>query len=786
MHVLLRLFPPASRELLARYVTEAATSWFQILGGLLALGVVFAATRWLSRRLGSKLVQGLLIAIAAAAAVMAAWQVKWVADDAFISFRYAENFVHGKGLVWNPGERVEGYTNFLWTMLVALGMVLRADPVQTATVLGLASFAALVAVVFRWTLRLLPEDRRAFALLPLGLTAANAYLVSYGTSGLETMFVTLMVACALERATAGSPRLAGLAGAAAMMAHPDQAILIGALAVALFVDRDRRREAVRFAATVALVFGPYYLLRWWYYGEFWTNTYYAKSASSAYFAQGLTYLGIGLLSGGLWGLLPAVLAGIVLPETGKRAAVLRVFAAVGFPLFVLYIAKIGGDFMDGRLVTSLLPPAFVLATLAIAHAWPRKQPIAATSRAGRVARTLAAAAPPFVLAALTLSAGLRLPILRPGEKLSNIADEGSFYRLASFSPPVVANGYFEQGRTLGEAFTNKTVKMAAGCVGMVGYYSKLPMLDQFGLNDKVTARMPIATRARPGHEKLARIPRLLEWGADFSVDPMYPWPYTETGRVDIAGFPYYIIRYNKAAAAELAARGLFAPEAFRERLAAWVDPASAPQRTAEDAACHAWYVDTIYLTSTPDPGLHETVETFLKRALPGVGEQVALSFEAANPAQRGYTLVKAWDMAEFHASNGKSYVLPPGGMIAGQGRVWGAKGSFIDTYTKDGDADVVTLTAPRFRLEGDALTLAVGGGRSLREVFVGLRVNGQWVRQATGCEVEAMGRRVWDVSGLAGQEAELVVVDGSAGGWGHLEVGDVALWRAPAAAAGAP
>ena len=41
-------------------------------------------------------------------------------DDAFISFRYAENFAQGKGLVFNSGERVEGYSNFLWVILLGL------------------------------------------------------------------------------------------------------------------------------------------------------------------------------------------------------------------------------------------------------------------------------------------------------------------------------------------------------------------------------------------------------------------------------------------------------------------------------------------------------------------------------------------------------------------------------------------------------------------------------------------------------------------------------------------
>ena len=54
------------------------------------------------------------------ALVALAWGRRFVVDDAFISFRYAEHLAMGHGLVWNPGEHVEGYTNFLWTLLMTL------------------------------------------------------------------------------------------------------------------------------------------------------------------------------------------------------------------------------------------------------------------------------------------------------------------------------------------------------------------------------------------------------------------------------------------------------------------------------------------------------------------------------------------------------------------------------------------------------------------------------------------------------------------------------------------
>ena len=69
------------------------------------------------------LVLGLLLPMLLLAHNM--WRVHWfTVDDAYISFRYAANLVAGHGLVYNPGEAIEGYTNFLWTLIVAAGLPL--------------------------------------------------------------------------------------------------------------------------------------------------------------------------------------------------------------------------------------------------------------------------------------------------------------------------------------------------------------------------------------------------------------------------------------------------------------------------------------------------------------------------------------------------------------------------------------------------------------------------------------------------------------------------------------
>jgi|GEM_PF-1909000 len=73
----------------------------------------------------------------------------FVCDDAFISFRYAKNLVTHGELVYNIGERIEGYTNFLWTLLIAGGIWLGADPVHFAKTLGWFWGAGCLFLVWR-------------------------------------------------------------------------------------------------------------------------------------------------------------------------------------------------------------------------------------------------------------------------------------------------------------------------------------------------------------------------------------------------------------------------------------------------------------------------------------------------------------------------------------------------------------------------------------------------------------------------------------------------------------
>src|SRR5512147_2781464 len=128
--------------------------------------------------------------IAAAVLVPHARLFDFVTDDAYISFRYARNLALSGELVYNLGERVEGYTNFLWTVILALGIKLGLGPVALSRFLGVALAVATLAVVVRMSLRLAGEERSRWHLVaPLLLAATGAY-ACWASGGLETQLFT--------------------------------------------------------------------------------------------------------------------------------------------------------------------------------------------------------------------------------------------------------------------------------------------------------------------------------------------------------------------------------------------------------------------------------------------------------------------------------------------------------------------------------------------------------------------------------------------------------------------
>lgn len=128
--------------------------------------------------------------VVAAVGMVRVWS--FTIDDAYISYRYARNFARGWGLVYNYGERIEGYTNFLWTVMLGGVHALGIDLDLGAKVLGAA--ATLVSVWLTYTLAARIRKVTWLPVLSTWVLASSMPFTGYGVFGLETpLFVALVL-----------------------------------------------------------------------------------------------------------------------------------------------------------------------------------------------------------------------------------------------------------------------------------------------------------------------------------------------------------------------------------------------------------------------------------------------------------------------------------------------------------------------------------------------------------------------------------------------------------------
>ena len=234
----------------------------------------------------------LRLALIAAGAVLAfAVVTNQVWEDYYITFRVSQNFVSGHGLVYQAGERVQTFTSPLGVLLPALGLLITGKVagallffrVLSAAALGGA--AALMAAFGRdagW--------KRASIWFIFVMGVLNAKTVAFAANGMETGILLFFAALTWREITRpGGPRWSRLAvGYGGLMwTRPDAFILAGAMTAAgwLFGARgaptDVRRAWWRKTGAAVLVGGliyaPWFLGAWMYYGSPVPQTIAAKA-----------------------------------------------------------------------------------------------------------------------------------------------------------------------------------------------------------------------------------------------------------------------------------------------------------------------------------------------------------------------------------------------------------------------------------------------------------------------------------------------------------------------------
>ena len=412
-------------------------------------------------------------------------------DDAFISFRYAANLARGDGLVFNPGmPPVEGYTNFLWTVLFAPFIAFGFDPVVVSTVLGMGFSVALLWSV--WEL----SERHWLA--PL-FVACFPGLSLEAVQGLETVAFAFWVCQALR----GGRNWAFWAGLAALT-RPEGYAVFGLL----WVWRRDRLSMGQFGALTV----PHIAFRVWYYGDIVPNTFHAKvgggeTLDGSGMSRGLDYLGHQVLD--LRWELPqphlVVLFTLLVCGAIRNAWVRRAWRPVenstirdalclsGF--YVFYVLMVGGDFKEtGRFVIPFLAPMAVLGT-------------------GVVTDWVGRAKPRFISGGVAV---LMLIFAIPGwMQMSQWASQ--FHNVWQVHRSI--------GEFLGEReWPEADYILAVHGAGIIPFYSELPTLDMWGLNDAHIAQAPTEDfgSGRAGHERN-------DYAYVLNQEPLIILPETEYG-----------------------------------------------------------------------------------------------------------------------------------------------------------------------------------------------------------------------------------------------------------------
>ena len=456
---------------------------------------------------------------------------RFVQDDAYISFRYARNLFDGLGLVWNPGERVEGYTNFLWTVMMSPAFALKCDVVLWSYVLSIASFAATLWLLWQLSKKVIGDaDVPGWVvpvLAPLALMATNYSITSYATGGLETAFVTMLVLLSVwllpltrdvdSRLGWVRPAMAGLVGGAAILTRMDAVLLLAPFWLAAWLavpgrffrvwTNNGRRQLLLGALVAAGICLAWLLWRHDYYGYWLPNTFLIKGKVSP--VRGACWMAAFVLMYGWW-LLPL---GLFAGRRGKSQSVPAgglagrgpiVYAlAASAVTWLSYVVMMGGDFMEFRMLIPSLPLVCLLFG------------VAAKTIPGPKGRRFVNA---IVIGVVVLGM-VGLP---------------RWWPLRLFQPIWLLKSFAVEWRENGEELVKllgpdaRDVKIAVSPAGIIPFTTGLPAFDNLGLNTREVAMSGLDIHPAykllgnwPGHTKMASWRQLEEARVNLLIND--PW-----------------------------------------------------------------------------------------------------------------------------------------------------------------------------------------------------------------------------------------------------------------------
>lgn len=425
----------------------------------------------------------------------------WIVDDAYITFRSVDNFVNGRGLTWNPDERVQVYTHPLWMLVVSLAY--RVTGEFFFTVLGLSILLTLAAVLVVWraaTDRFREAPWKA-TLLVLALLSSKA-VIDFASSGLENCLSYLIAALFFAGYLSPGPSEGG-----DEMRRFRRSLFLASLAFvnrmdtillylpALFHDLWRfpssrgrfRLRAWGIAASPALL---WVLFSLFYYGTPFPNTAYAKDFSTGFpldwkLRRGLEYFGNSLS----WDTCSYLMLGICAWLSYRLRKPRSGMVLTGIGLYLMYVLFDGASatHMSGRFFAV---PFFVAIQLLVTLAPDRRFGVA-------VGVPLAL----FILYSPISAPKFGTPFYRPYVQEDNfidtkscVAEQGAAFVNWRPGRPMPDHGWYHEGERLRASPPRVHLGGAFGgeAIGYFGFAAGpgVHVIDRVALSDPLLARLP--------------------------------------------------------------------------------------------------------------------------------------------------------------------------------------------------------------------------------------------------------------------------------------------------------
>lgn len=394
----------------------------------------------------------------------------WGTDDAYVSYLYARNLVQGHGLVFNPGERVEGYSNFLYVLLMSLGHIIANVNIYAfSSVANLFFLIAAFIIFYGYAKSRFGDIKAALAMFLFSFSLPVWIWVASGMEVALVLLLQIAILLIVERLLVEEKLIYILTLCLAMMfsilARADGFIL-PIIAILFLLFKARGRSALFCSISVILTVSIYFLWRYNYYGHFLPNSYYLKAFGQPMvrFASAIKRLGNIAIKKGL---LVYILIFLFSLGDAIRNKKIRFSTVFGLS-WLLYWIYIGGDSFDERFLVVLYPLGIFTLLEYIPKALNTK-----------------------IISSIILIAMLQLI------PLYNIFDpDRSFeYSFSKYDPLITL------GKFLGRNYAGKT--LAAEPAGKLPYFSGLRTIDMLGANDEHIAHKKIkeVDHFVPGHIK---------------------------------------------------------------------------------------------------------------------------------------------------------------------------------------------------------------------------------------------------------------------------------------------